>query len=103
VTTLLEVTGAVLLAGGLLLATIGLFGMLRHPRLVDQLHAAGLITGPAIILVLAASIATLKAEIITSAVLVILFVLVTSPLSGHAIAQAERLRQLRTKSRSEAG
>ena len=95
-TTLLEVAGVALLATGLLLATIGLYGMLRHPGIFDQLHAAGLITGPAIILVLAASIATREAEIITSAVLVILFVIVTSPLSGHAIAQAARLREDRT-------
>lgn len=99
-TTVLEIAGLVLLAAGLLLATIGLYGMLRHPGIFDQLHAAGLVTGPAVILVLAASIATQEAEIITSAVLVILFVLITSPLSGHAIAQAARLREQR---RSDAG
>jgi monovalent cation/proton antiporter MnhG/PhaG subunit len=95
VTTVLEVAGVALLAAGLLLATIGLYGMLRRPAIFDQLHAAGLITGPAVILVLAASIATREAEIITSAVLVILFVIVTSPLSGHAIANAARLRESR--------
>ena len=94
-TTVLQIAGVLLLAGGLLLATIGLYGMLRRPAIFDQLHAAGLITGPAIILILAASIATRESEIITSAVLVILFVLVTSPLSGHATAQAARLRELR--------
>lgn len=94
-TTVLEIAGVALLALGLLLATIGLYGMFRRPSILDQLHAAGLITGPAIILVLAAAIATGAAEIITSAVLVILFVLVTSPLSGHAIAQAARLREQR--------
>lgn len=99
-TTVLEIAGVALLAAGLLLATIGLYGMLRHPAIFDQLHAAGLITGPAIILVLAASIATREAEIITSAVLVILFVIVTSPLSGHAIAQAARLRELRREKAS---
>jgi multisubunit Na+/H+ antiporter MnhG subunit len=35
-------------------------------------------------------------------VLVILVVLVTSPLSSHAIAQAARLRALRRERRSEA-
>ena len=94
-TIVLEVAGLVLLAAGLHVATIGLYGMLRHPAIFDQLHAAGLVTGPAIILVLAASIATREAEIITSAALVILFVLITSPLSGHAIAQAARLREQR--------
>lgn len=91
-TAVVEIIGVALLAGGLLLATIGLYGMLRHPGIFDQLHAAGLVTGPAIILILAASVAAGEAETITSAALVILFVLITSPLSGHAIAQAARRR-----------
>jgi monovalent cation/proton antiporter MnhG/PhaG subunit len=81
-----------LLGVGLLLATIGLYGMLRMPRIFDQLHAAGLVTGPAVLLVLLASVATGSAEIITSAALVAVFVLITSPLSSHAIAQAARRR-----------
>ena len=44
------------------------------------------------ILVLLASLSTGSAEIITSAVLVILIVLITSPVSTHAIAQAARRR-----------
>jgi len=40
-------------------------------------------------------VATGSAEIITSAVLVIPFVLITSPLSTHAIAQAARHRPRR--------
>jgi multicomponent Na+:H+ antiporter subunit G len=91
--TLLDVVAGILLLLGLLLATIGLYGMLRKPRVFDQLHAAGLVTGPALILVLLASIATDSAETITSGVLVILFVLITSPLSGHAIAQAAWRRE----------
>ena len=88
----LEIIGAVLVALGLLLATIGLYGMLRFPDIFHQLHPAGLVTGPAVILVLLAAVASGSAEIITSAALVILFVLVTSPLSTHAIAQAARRR-----------
>jgi multicomponent Na+:H+ antiporter subunit G len=88
----LDVLGAVLLTLGLMLATIGLYGLLRMPEIFHQLHSAGLITGPAVILVLLASVATGSGEIITSAVLVILFVLITSPLSTHAIAQAARRR-----------
>jgi multicomponent Na+:H+ antiporter subunit G len=100
VTTALEIVGLVLLAAGLLLATVGLYGMLRHPGIFDQIHAAGLVTGPAIILILAASIATREAEIITSAALVILFVFVTSPLSGHATAQAALVRVRRREGRA---
>ena len=86
--TLLDVAAIAPLVAGLTLATIGLYGLLRMPAIFDQLHAAGLVTGPAILLVLLAAVATGSAEIITSAALVFLFVLITAPLSGHAIAQA---------------
>ena len=95
-----DIAGAVLLALGLLLATIGLYGMLRIPDIFHQLHPAGLVTGPAVILVLLAAVSTGSAEIITSAALVILFVLVTSPLSTHAIAQAARRRPRQSRDRS---
>lgn len=89
---ILDIVAIALLALGLALATVGLYGLLRKPDIFHQLHAAGLVTGPAVILVLLASLGTGSAEIITSAVLVILFVLITSPLSGHAIAQAAHRR-----------
>ena len=93
--TVLDILATAVLGLGLLLATIGLYGLLRMPDIFAQLHAAGLVTGPAVVLVLVASVATGSAEIITSALLVVLFVLVTSPLSGHAIAQAAHRRGLR--------
>lgn len=89
----LEVIGIAFLLLGLTLATVGLYGMLRMPEIFHQLHGAGLVTGPAVILVLLGSLATGSAEIITSAALVVVFVLITSPLSGHAIAQAALRRQ----------
>jgi len=92
---MLAVIAVALLLLGLTLATIGLVGLLRMPEILHQLHAAGLVTGPAVILVLLASVASGSAEIITSAALVILFVLVTAPLSAHAIAQAARRRPRR--------
>jgi multicomponent Na+:H+ antiporter subunit G len=92
---ILDIVGAGLLALGLLLATIALYGMLRIPDIFQQLHPAGLATGPAVILVLLAAIATRSAETMTSAALVLLFVLITSPLSTHAIAQAARRRTRR--------
>jgi multicomponent Na+:H+ antiporter subunit G len=92
---MLAVIAVALLLLGLALATIGLVGLLRMPEILHQLHAAGLVTGPAVILVLLASVASGSAEIITSAALVILFVLVTAPLSAHAIAQAARRRPRR--------
>jgi monovalent cation/proton antiporter MnhG/PhaG subunit len=93
----LDIVGSVLLLLGLLLATIGLYGLLRMPDIFHQLHPAGLVTGPAVIVVMLASVASRSAEIITSAVLVLLFVLITSPLSAHAIARAARRRPRRRR------
>jgi nucleotide-binding universal stress UspA family protein/multisubunit Na+/H+ antiporter MnhG subunit len=83
-----DALAVVLLLGGLLLATIGLIGLVLKPNLFDQLHVAGLVTGPGVILVLLASVGSGSAEIVTSAVLVLAFVLVTSSISTHVIAFA---------------
>jgi multicomponent Na+:H+ antiporter subunit G len=90
---ILDVIASAALGLGLLLATIGLYGMLRRRAIFEQLHASGVVLGPGVLLVLVASVATRSAEIITSAVLLGLFVLVTSPLSSHAIAQAAWRRE----------
>jgi len=86
--TALDVLGACLLGLGLLLATVGLYGVLRMPDIFDQLHAAGLVTGPAVLVILLAALTTRSADIVTSAALLFVFVLITAPLSGHAIAKA---------------
>jgi multicomponent Na+:H+ antiporter subunit G len=90
--TMLDVIASALLFGGLLLATIGLYGLLRMREIFHQLHPAGLISGPALLLVLMAAVGTGNAAIITSATLVFLFLRVTSSLSNHAIAHAARQR-----------
>jgi len=89
---ILDAIGIALLGGGLTLISIGLYGMLRLPDMLHQLHAAGLVTGPGIALIQLAALARGNAEIMTSAALVLLFVLVTSPLAAHAIAQAAHRR-----------
>lgn len=85
---LLQGVGAIFLVAGFGLATVGLIGLILKPDLFDQLHAAGLVTGPGVILVLLASVGSGRAELITSALLVIGFVLVTSSISTHVIAQS---------------
>src|SRR4029079_2148422 len=90
--TALDVLGACLLGLVLLLATFGLYGVLRMPDIFDQLHAAGLVTGPAVLVILLAALTTRSADIVTSAALLFVFVLITAPLSGHAIARAAWLR-----------
>jgi nucleotide-binding universal stress UspA family protein/multisubunit Na+/H+ antiporter MnhG subunit len=81
-----------LLLAGCTLATIAVYGLILKPDLFEQLHVAALLTGPGVLLVLLASVGTRSPEIITSAVLVIAFVLVTSSISTHVIAQAGVLR-----------
>ena len=67
------------------------------PDTYAQLHAQGLATGPGVIAVLASSVATENAAIITFAVLAIAFVVLTSPVSGHAIARSAHRRDTRRK------
>ena len=101
----LSAFGAALLLLGLAVASIGLYGLLRKRDIFEQLHAAGLVTGPGVILILLASLATGHAETVSSAVLVIGFVLITSSLSTHALALAAWRRRERiavTRERSSA-
>ena len=92
ISTVLDVVGGILLLTGLVLLTVSLIGVLRMPDTFSQLHAQGLATGPGVICVLAASIATENASIITFAVLGIVFTVLTTPVSSHAIARAARMR-----------
>ena len=90
ISVVLDVVGGALLLLGLILMTIGVYGVLRLPTTYGQLHAQGLATGPGVIAVLASSIATQNAAIVTAAGLAIAFIVLTSPVSGHAIAIAAR-------------
>jgi multicomponent Na+:H+ antiporter subunit G len=93
ISVVLDVIGGLLLFVGLTLMTISLIGVLRLSGTHNQLHAQGLATGPGVIAVLASSIATEDAFTITFAVLAIVFVVLTSPTSGHAIARAAHARR----------
>jgi multicomponent Na+:H+ antiporter subunit G len=92
ISVVLDVVGTALLVLGLVLLTISLVGLLRLKDTLSQLHAQGLATGPGVIAVLASSVATENAAIITFAVLGIAFVVLTSPASGHAMAEAAHRR-----------
>ena len=85
---ILDILAGLFIATGLLLATIGLIGLLRNSDLYLQTHAAGLVTGPGVIAILLAAFATT-----TSALLVAVFVVITAPLSSHSIAAAMRRRE----------
>jgi multicomponent Na+:H+ antiporter subunit G len=73
---------------GLIVTTIGLYGVLRMPDVYSRLHAAGMASGLGVITILVASVATRNPAVITHAALVAAFLLLTAPISSHAIAWA---------------
>ncbi len=92
ISILLDVVGSVLLLVGLLALSVGVQGLFRLSDTYHQLHALGLATGPGVMAVLASSVATEDAATISLAVLGIIFVAITSPVSSHAIARAAHRR-----------
>ena len=86
--TVLDALTLVLLAIGSITMTISVYGVLRMPDVYTRLHAAGMASGLGAITILLASIATCDAATLTKALLVIAFLLLTAPISSHAIAWA---------------
>jgi multicomponent Na+:H+ antiporter subunit G len=93
ISVVLDIIGGAFLLVGMVLLTISLIGLLRMSDTHDQLHAQGLATGPGVIAVLASSVATENAHAISFAVLAIVFMALTSPISNHAIARAVQRRR----------
>ena len=102
-TIMLDVLAGVLLALGSVTMTISVYGVFRMPDVYSQLHAAGMASGLGAMTILLASIATRDAGTITDAVLVIAFLLLTAPISGHAIAWAAYRRRLNGLGASDPG
>jgi multicomponent Na+:H+ antiporter subunit G len=103
-TAVLDVLAVALLALGSITITISVYGVLRMPDVYTQLHASGMASGLGAITILLASIATRDAATIADAALVVAFLLLTAPISGHAIAWAAyRRRATKTVSSREPG
>jgi len=78
-----------LLAGGAALAIIGGIGMLRLPDFYTRMHAASVTDTPATILILAGLVLQSGLSLISAKLVVILaFLLFTSPTATHALARA---------------
>lgn len=84
----LDVLAIALLTLGSIIMTISVYGVFRMPDVYSQLHAAGMASGLGAITILLAAMATRDAATITDALLVIVFLLLTAPISSHAIAWA---------------
>ena len=86
--TLLELLGVALIGLGLLVTGITVFGVVRMKGLYVRLQAASKAAMLGTVAILAASIGTGDGTTIARAVIVILFLLLTTPVAAHAIGQA---------------
>lgn len=86
---LIEIIISVLIVTGSLTMFLGALGVVRFPNALNRMHAASMAAplGGACIMF---SVALFAAEpsVITKALAIIVFVLATSPVAGHAIARA---------------
>lgn len=77
---------------GVVVMTIGVYGMVRMPDAYTKLHAASKMVFLGVISLLVSSTVTGDAEIIFRCVLIAAFLIVTTPMSAFVIARAAYLR-----------
>jgi multicomponent Na+:H+ antiporter subunit G len=77
---------------GLLVTTLGVFGMFRMPDVYTELHAAGKAVVLGIVAFLVASLAAGDASVTSRVVLIAAFLILTTPVSAHVIARAAWVR-----------
>lgn len=87
-TATLGTAGDVLVLCGTATITVAMLGLLRMPDVYLRLHVSGKAVVFGVFVVAAASIATGDASMISRCVLIALFLLLTTPVATHAIAQA---------------
>ncbi|HID60891.1 MAG TPA: Na+/H+ antiporter subunit G [Hadesarchaea archaeon] len=86
---MIEIIAYVLLGIGTACAIIGAIGILRFPDVYNRIHAnTVVVVGGAIFLVLGAGILGGISAFTVKAVVIALFLFLTSPVSSHAIARA---------------
>lgn len=87
-TDLLKWVADVLVLLGLVSVTVSVVGMVRLPGLLMRVQAAGQAVLVGVIIVLMAAVGTGQWPLIGRAVLVAVFLMLTAPMSAHAIARA---------------
>lgn len=86
----LGVAGYALAFTGIVIIALAVYGIFRLPDAYLQLHAASKGTALGVMLLLLASVGTADLETMGRAVLVAAFLVLTVPVSAHAIAAAAR-------------
>ncbi len=72
--------------------TVGIYGMVRMPDVYNKLHAASKVVFLGVIMLLLASAVTNDASIVLRALLIGVFLVLTTPVSAHVIGKAVYLR-----------
>ena len=88
----------VLVVLGIFVMTVGVYGIIRIPDVYTRLHAASKAVFLGVISLLLASVVTNDAEIIFRAMLIAVFLILTTPVSAHVIARAAFLKGQRMES-----
>jgi multicomponent Na+:H+ antiporter subunit G len=78
---------------GLVSVTVSVVGMVRMPSLLMRVHAAGQAVLVGVIIVLMGAVGSGQGKLIGRALLVAVFLLLTAPMSAHAIARAAVLER----------
>jgi multicomponent Na+:H+ antiporter subunit G len=77
---------------GLIVVTIGVYGVIRLPDVYTQLHASGKAAFLGIVLLLAAAGLQGDGPILTRVILITVLLAVTTPVAAHVVGQAARSR-----------
>ena len=86
---LLDICSWILLISGAFFAIVGGIGVIRMPDFYTRVHAASLTdTLGMILIVVGLMLQTNDVLVLIKLVLILVFMLVTSPVSAHALAQA---------------
>ena len=80
---------------GVAIMTVGVYGVVWMPDVYSKLHSASKVVFLGIISLLIASAATGDPAFIYRAILIAVFLLLTTPVSSHVIARAAYLREQR--------
>jgi multicomponent Na+:H+ antiporter subunit G len=85
---------------GLLIMTIGVYGLVRLPDAYTQLHAASKATFLGVSALLLSAALEGDAALIARSLLIIALLTVTTPVAAHAVARAARRRSEPMRSRN---
>ncbi|MEJ7841120.1 MAG: monovalent cation/H(+) antiporter subunit G [Rubrobacter sp.] len=84
---------------GVVVMTVGVYGIVRLPDTYARLHAASKVVSLGVVSLLLASTVTVDPAVVFRVALIGAFLVVTTPVSAHVVARAAYLRGERMESR----